>query len=236
MFFLFQSNPLLIAAAVIPAIWLLIRVYRLDSIEPEPVGLLVKLVIMGVVAALLSLVSEKAGIWILDRIFNTENRLYHILTYFGVVACSEEGFKYLLMKRSTWTVGAFNYQFDGVVYAIFVSLGFALWENINYVLMYGLATALVRAVTAIPGHACFGVFMGAWYGMAKLYANRGDESRSRLCRKLSFVVPVLLHGAYDYIAVRGSMGNSLIFFGFILVLFIFAFRKVKQLARQDQHI
>lgn len=51
--------------------------------------------------------------------------------------------------------------------------------------MYGLGTAAVRAVTAVPGHACFGVFMGAFYGLAKRYDNFGDEYRSRRCRRLA---------------------------------------------------
>ncbi len=76
---------------------------------------------------------------------------YNVLLYFVVVALSEEGFKYLLLKKRTWYSSEFNCQFDGVVYAVFVALGFALWENISYVLMYGLGTAAIRAVTAVPG-------------------------------------------------------------------------------------
>ena len=70
---------------------------------------------------------------------------YNAIMYFGIVAFSEEGAKYFLLRRRTWHSAAFNCQFDGVVYAVFVALGFALWENISYVLMYGLSTALVRA-------------------------------------------------------------------------------------------
>ena len=66
--------------------------------------------------------------------------------YFVVVAISEEGFKYVLLKKRTWKSREFNCEFDGVVYAVFVSLGFALWENIFYVLSYGFATAVARLV------------------------------------------------------------------------------------------
>ena len=72
---------------------------------------------------------------------------YNAIMYFGIVAFSEEGAKYFLLRRRTWHSAAFNCQFDGVVYAVFVALGFALWENISYVLMYGLSTALVRAIS-----------------------------------------------------------------------------------------
>ena len=43
-------KPVLIAAAVIPAIYLLIKVYRADHLEKEPFGLLLSLVLLGIVA------------------------------------------------------------------------------------------------------------------------------------------------------------------------------------------
>ena len=148
----------------------------------------------------------------------------------------EEGFKYLLLKRRTWLSPAFNCQFDGVVYAVFVSLGFALWENIDYVVMYGFSTALVRAVTAVPGHACFGVFMGAWYGLAKRYENYGYPEKSRRCRTLAVPLPTLLHGAYDLIATLEHSALSWGFAGFILALFAAALYAVKKLSREDRFI
>ena len=125
--------------------------------------------------------TEQIGEAILGILLPQSSTAYNVLLYFIVVALSEEGFKYLLLKKRTWYSGEFNCQFDGIVYAVFVALGFALWENISYVLMYGLGTAAVRAVTAVPGHACFGVFMGAFYGLAKRNANIGDEYRSSRC-------------------------------------------------------
>ena len=163
----FYTNPILIAAAVIPAVFLLVHVYRADKLEKEPAPLLISLVLYGIAATFIALLLERFGGWLLGRYFPENSTPYNVLMYFGVVAFSEEGAKYFLLKRRTWNSAAFNCQFDGVVYAVFVSLGFALWENISYVLMYGLSTALVRAVTAVPGHACFGVFMGVWYGLAK---------------------------------------------------------------------
>ena len=169
MFFFLQFlyyNPILIAAAVIPAVILLVQVYKADKLDKEPPMLLLSLVLYGIAATALAKVTERLGVGLLNLLFGGQGFLYNLLLYFLVVGLSEEGFKYLLLKRRTWPSAHFNCQFDGVVYAVSVSLGFALWENIAYVLSYGMSTALVRAVTAVPGHACFGVFMGAWYGMA----------------------------------------------------------------------
>lgn len=235
MFFLPTTNPILIAAAVIPAVILLNYIYHKDRLEKEPRRLLIGLVILGVVSTALAVVTERLGGFLLNLILPEGSIVYNALMYFGVVACSEEGAKYILLKRKTWKSPEFNCQFDGVVYAVFVSLGFALWENIGYVAVYGLSTALVRAITAVPGHACFGVFMGAWYGMAKRYDSAGDEKKSRQCRRRAFWLPVLIHGAYDFIATLNATLSALVFVAFVAFLFFSALGRIRKVSAADDY-
>ena len=234
------SNPnlLLIAAAVVPALVLLGYIYRKDHIEKEPNTLLARLLLWGVVSTFLAVVTESLGASALAFFLpgNEDNPSYGFWMFFVIVGLSEEGFKYLVLRWRTWNSPHFNCRFDGVVYAVFVSLGFALWENIDYVVMYGFSTALVRAVTAVPGHACFGVFMGAWYGLAKRYENYGYPEKSRRCRTLAVLLPTLLHGAYDLIATLERSALSWGFAGFILALFAAALYAVKKLSREDRFI
>ena len=232
----FYTNPILIAAAVIPAVFLLVHVYRADKLEKEPAPLLISLVLYGIAATFIALLLERFGSWLLGRYFPENSTPYNVLMYFGVVAFSEEGAKYFLLKRRTWNSAAFNCQFDGVVYAVFVSLGFALWENISYVLMYGLSTALVRAVTAVPGHACFGVFMGVYYGRAKRYDNDGDLVNAKRCRTMAVLMPALLHGAYDFIATMEDPSCEWVFLVFVLALFAVSLKLVRVGSRSDRYI
>lgn len=232
----FYMNPILITAAVVPAIVLLVKVYQADKLEKEPPGLLLSLVMYGIIATGFAAAAERLGDFILSMHFTADSLAYNILLYFVVVAVSEEGFKYLLLKWRTWRSPFFNCQFDGVVYAVFVSLGFALWENIGYVIRYGFGTAMIRAVTAIPGHACFGVFMGTWYGIAKKYEGYGAIGKSKLCRILAVLVPVLLHGAYDFIASYEYVHYAWTFVAFIVVLFILSFLLVRRMSNHDQYI
>jgi len=229
-------NPILIAAAVIPAAWLLSYVYRKDRLEKESTGLLAQLVFLGVVSTFLAVITEGIGSYILDAALEEGSFAYNFLLYFAVVALSEEGFKYLILKRRTWRSPEFNCQFDGVVYAVFVSLGFAIWENIGYVLMSGLATALVRAVTAIPGHASFGVLMGAFYGMARRCENMGDYALSKRYRRFAVLLPSLAHGFYDFIASSETAGTEWVFLAFIVILFFWCSRLVKRLSDSDSYI
>lgn len=226
----------LIAAAAVPAVLLMFTVYKSDRLEKESTRLLFSLARSGVLATLIAMVLERVGerllVWVVDS-----ETAFNLLLYFVVVAVSEEGAKYFMLKRRTWRNPEFNCQYDGVVYAVFVSLGFALWENISYVLTYGFGTALIRAVTAIPGHACFGVFMGVFYGLAKKAENRYQEpGTSRFYRMLALLVPVLLHGTYDYIATGADEDSIWYFFGFVAVMFAVSFVLIRRGSRGDRYI
>ena len=99
---------------------------------------------------------------------------------------------------------------------------------------YGVGTAIVRAVTAIPSHACFGVFMGVFYGFAKRFERSGDSSLSRFCRLLAVIIPALLHGAYDYIAT--SQTGNLYFLCFVAALFVVSYILVGKMSKRDSYI
>ncbi len=227
---------ILFAAAVLPALALLILVYRADRSEKEPVGLLFKLLGFGALAALPAMAVELIGDKLLLGIYSEDDIMYNLLFHFVFVAGAEEGFKLLFLRVGSWKNPAFNYRFDGVVYAVFVSLGFALLENILYVFQGGLSTALMRAVTAIPGHACFGVFMGVWYAMAKQHEREGSRAAASWDMLMAFLVPLLLHGLYDYLLTVGTVGAFIIFIVFLIGMFVLAFMMVRRLSRRDTPI
>ena len=231
-----SMNSILIPAAVIPAVVLMLYTYKKDKLEPEPTGLLVSLVVLGIISTAIAGFLETIGSLVLGMFLPENSIAYNAVLFFGIVGFAEEGAKYVLLKRRTWNTPYFTCQFDGLIYSVFVSLGFALWENISYVLQYGFSTALVRAVTAVPGHASFGVFMGAWYGLARRYAFAGDAAASKRCRKLALVIPALIHGTYDFITTLEAPIFSLIFIAFIIVMFILAFLLVRRLSAADHFI
>ena len=233
LFLLNIPSMLLMAAAVVPAVFLMIQVFKTDRLEPESPQMLTRLVIGGVISTLIAMALEWVGSFALDMVFPEESVPYYAWMYFAVVGPAEEGAKYFMLKRRSWRDPEFNCQYDGVVYAVFVSLGFALAENVEYVFMYGLGTALLRAVTAIPGHACFGVFMGIWYGAAKRLENYGNAPASRFARIMSVVMPMLIHGTYDFIA---TVGYEFVFIIFIVVMFFLAFMLIKRTSRYDRYI
>ena len=230
-----DSNYLIyLAAAVLPALILLIAVYRRDRVEKEPAGLLIKLIIMGVLAALISVVLETAGESLLDLSVTPGTGIYHLIMAFGVVALAEEGSKYVLMRLNTWNHPAFNYRFDGIIYAVFVSLGFAAFENIGYVFSYGLETAALRAVLSIPGHLSFAVFMGFYYGRAKYYHNRKQKIRGFFASVMSLLTAVLFHGTYDACLMLGTDESTAFFLVFVTVTFLIVFFLLRRESKKDR--
>lgn len=222
-----------VLAAVIPAVLLMRYVYKKDRIEREPPWLLGSLVLLGVAAALVSIVLEILGQSILDSLVSTDNPKYIILLAFLVVAAVEEGTKFFFLYRRTWRDPNFNYRFDAIVYAVFVSLGFAAFENIKYVFTYGLSVALPRALLAIPGHMGFAVFMGFFYGRAKLCFTYGDRSGCRLNLILGYLASVFLHGVYDTCCMTGTVRSTLIFVVFVLAMYLAVYFLIRHEAKTD---
>ncbi|MBR3640453.1 MAG: PrsW family intramembrane metalloprotease [Oscillibacter sp.] len=209
-----------ILAAVLPAVILMRDVYRRDSVEQEPVGLVGKLVLCGVGAAIIAGVAEPPVMAALRMFVDPESKLYTVLTAFFAVALVEEGAKFLVLKQTTWNDPHFNYRFDGIVYAVAVSLGFAAIENVIYVFQYGLSVAFTRALLAVPGHMAFGVFMGMFYGRAKLCADYGDEARCRRNLWAGYLLAMLHHGFYDACALLDTNVSLAVFIAFVILMFL----------------
>ena len=222
-----------VLAAVIPAAILMCYIYKKDRIEREPPWLLGSLTLLGVAAALVAIVLEILGQSILDSLVSFNNPKYIILMAFLVVAAVEEGTKFFFLYRRTWRDPNFNYRFDAIVYAVFVSLGFAAFENIKYVFNYGLSVALPRALLAIPGHMGFAVFMGLFYGRAKLCFTFGDRSGCKLNLILGYLAAVFLHGVYDTCCMTGTTRSTLIFVVFVLIMYLAVYFLIKNEAKTD---
>ena len=203
LFGLIFSVPALrmIILAVVPALLLLLYVRRKDRLEPEPAKLVWTLVGFGAGAVLLAMVLEYAGLFVLTRFFASETLFFQVLQWFIVVGIGEELSKYIMLRWKTWNHEAFNCTFDAMVYAVAVSAGFALAENIMYMIRYGGGVLFIRAIVSIPAHICFSVFMGAWYSAARKYALAGEPKKSKYAACLSVLVPALAHGAFPAVPV-----------------------------------
>lgn len=235
-FFLMPAMSVLavyVLAAILPAAFLMRYIYRQDSVEKEPPGLLGSLVFMGILAALSSILLEMLGEQILPFLVSKSSPIYVVVLAFLVVAVVEEGTKFFFLYRRTWNDPNFNYRFDGVVYAVFTSLGFAAFENVKYVFHYGLSVAAPRALLAIPGHMGFAVFFGIFYGRAKLCHDRGREGGKVLNLTAGYLTAVFLHGFYDSCAMLSTTRSTVVFVAFVVAMYFIVFRLIRRESATD---
>ena len=230
-------TQILWALTIGPPLLFLWWVYRLDKQEREPKGLMIKLFLIGVASAI-----PIAFVEVFISGFNpfSEGELaYAFFEAFLVAALCEEVGKFICMKWLTWKSKHFNYRYDGIVYAVAVSLGFAAIENVVYVFDpdgSALVTAILRMILSIPAHLMFAISMGLFYGPMKWADNMGNKKAVSAFHTLSLLIPILLHGFYDFCLMAENRLLLLIFLGFVIIMDIFGIIITITSSKRDQLI
>lgn len=215
---------LLISLAPIFAIgW---YIYYRDK-DKESTELIRSLAIAGVLSAILTLIMTAIlntfhPIFQADEMSLSNNNLF--VYVFVTIALIEEFSKGLLVYLIAWRHKEFDQSFDAIVYSVFVSLGFAGFENILYIVanisnMYKVAFS--RALTAIPAHAICGILMGYLISQAKKAHHNNQNFKMYFYIIMSLLVPTLIHTIYDWILF--AQFNPIIFIAFVILIFMTGF-------------
>ena len=177
----------LILLETIPPLLIVFFLYRNDLYEKEPHKLLISTFILGCVLIIPMIILETLTQMIFTNVF--------FFSLLGI-ALVEEGVKYIALLKYNLPKKDFNEPYDGIIYSLFLTMGFALVENISYVVgneETGFSVAIARMFTAIPMHATCGIVMGYYLGLSKMKTS--DKSTNLT---LSILLPVLIHGLYNY--------------------------------------
>lgn len=191
----------LLLLAVIPAIILIWYIYKKDKFEPEPPYLVMRVFIYGMLAVI--------PIVILEMPFGQGFLLLVI-----AAPIVEEILKFCVVYCTVYKTSEFSEPLDGIVYAAAASLGFALIENILFVIPGGFSVGIARAIASIPGHLIFSCIWGYALGIAKF---KPEEERGKIIQ-YSLLIAILLHSLFNFsITVFGT--NGYIFILLVLIPF-----------------
>lgn len=217
----------LILIAIAPVAVIAFYVWYRDHYEREPISLALKAMAAGILVVLPVIVVENFFSRLGEGFGGLLSAAY---TAFIVAGFTEEFFKFLVLYLLIWKSRDFNDKYDGIVYATFVSLGFAGMENVLYVMDSGFSTGIMRAVTAVPAHAIFGITMGFYFGLAKFYNSKQKEFKAK-----ALWLPVVLHGIYDFILMTGIAWLWIVFVGFVIYLYISGLKRMRILSVQSYY-
>lgn len=216
----------LLILALAPVFFILIYIYLRDKYEREPIRMLLLAFFVGMLSVI-PILPVEMFINGFSESFHPQLKAFY--DAFFVAGFSEELFKYLAFMLIIWRNKNFDEYFDGIVYAVFISLGFAAVENVLYVFQNGVSTGIMRAITSVPGHALFGVAMGYYLSLSRF-----NLEQKKLNRVLALLIPILLHGFYDWILMTGIAALLLVFIAYLVYLWKMGFKKLKILSEQSQ--
>ncbi|MFT4523127.1 MAG: RsiW-degrading membrane proteinase PrsW (M82 family) [Bacteroidia bacterium] len=202
----------LLALSIAPGLAIAIYIYWKDKFEKEPLHLLFLSFLLGIAATIPAILLE----WLVDKLGlgSSDNNFIIGLYSFAGIALVEEACKFFFVYRFLFHKKAFNEPFDGITYAVMVSMGFATLENVAYTFNGGLSVGVMRMFTAVPAHAVFGVVMGYFMGLAKFW-----PSDSNRYIGFAVLIPTLLHGLYDFSILQNGF-PELRFIGAVLSLIL----------------
>ena len=153
------------------------------------------------------------------------------------VGLVEEFCKWIMLYFRGYHSKEFDEIYDIIVYAVFVSLGFAFIENVLYVFLKNdISVALIRGISAVPGHACDAIFMGYNLSIAKQFHYRNQDRLERKYLIFSVLVPTFLHGIYDFCLFSKLPVLIIAFLIFVIVLYSISIKKLKMIASDNKKL
>lgn len=181
---------LIIPLAIAPGIAISLFIYYKDKYEKEPFRLLLFCFLFGLLSIVPALIVElSAGAIGID---DMHGPFITFVYAFFIVSLSEELSKFFFLRVFAFRKKEFNEPFDGIVYSVMISMGFATLENVIYSFSGGFSSTMLRMFTAVPLHASCAILMGYFVGLAKF------RSAPALYMFLGVIFAVMLHGIYDF--------------------------------------
>jgi RsiW-degrading membrane proteinase PrsW (M82 family) len=169
---------------------------RMDRKRPEPASTRRLVAFVGMLSVIPAILLERnlaSGIGdALQPQYTYQGASFHA---FVVAAGVEEACKIAVVYWIVWRRPEFDERLDGIVYASRAGLGFALVENVMYLmssdsLQGQMSMWVARAFLAVPGHAM-------WTGMIGYMAARRRFDGAGLGLIGGYLLAVAFHGAYD---------------------------------------
>ena len=120
----------LLALAIAPGIAICLFIYRKDKYNKEPIWMLVLAFVLGMLSIVPAAALQLSYPVNMDTLSN--KGLVPVAFFaFCIVAISEEGSKFLMLRLFLFPRKSFDDPFDGILYAVIVGMGFATVENIG---------------------------------------------------------------------------------------------------------
>lgn len=250
---------------LLPSLMLCYFVYKKDKVEKEPLLLLLLLFFVGAAVALPTVWCERALTGQFDNLyasymeitesgrlnFSSESAMvtHHLLCAFAGVALLEEGVRWLALVLITRKNKNFDCLYDGIVYSVFISMGYAMVINLRYALVDGWNHLFMRAISTVPAYLLWGILSGVlytiWHSLniarekEKALVDSGTYDKVLLKNPgwllvASFVLPFVFHGISAFVELFNSRVLTSVFCVLLMLAYIICFVLVFKMSDKDE--
>ena len=224
----------LLFISILPVYLIGLYIYKKDR-DKEPIKLLTKLFIFGVLSCFPAVALEYAiGSFFTDP--KTIDSITLFIYVFLSIALVEEFCKWFVSYKVGYNHKEFDHIYDVIVYSVFVSLGFACFENILYVFEGGITTGILRAFLSIPGHVCNAIIMGDMLGLAKISNINKNKKLERKYLILSVIFPTLSHTIFDYFIFTQQIEYYIGFAVLLTWIYVYSVKKIKKVSQVKENL
>ena len=199
-----------LAITFLPPLLILLYVIYSDKLK-EPASLIISTFCLGI------LLIFPAGI--LNELLIGDKDEYSFLA-----GLTEETLKFLALFFYVRGRKEFDEPMDAIVYGCLISLGFATYENYEYVYLIefeisNLSVAIIRALSAIPLHACCGIIMGYYFIFFHF-------RQKKIYLIYSLFIPIFIHAFYNYLTDFEDAYFNLYVIG-LVIFTIYCHKKIR---------
>ena len=215
----------LLVIAIAPVATIILWIYLKDKYDKEPVLKLTKFFILGILVSILAIYTEELLIKI--NILTGDMNVFYMS--FIIAGLIEEGLKSLILIPALLNEKNFNERLDGIIYSVFLSLGFATVENIIYILFEDPVSAfevgIIRSIISVPAHMMFAIIMGYYISQYKFTQSKSKQRKNLI---LTIILPIFLHGLFDFILMIQYRWSIIVFIVYIVYLWKISLDKLDE--------
>lgn len=253
------------AITLLPSLMLCYFVYKKDKVEKEPLSLLLLLFFAGAVVCIPTFWGERIATGQIDNLYassieisGTGMRIFfstkamvthHLLCAFVGMALLEEGIRWVLLVLLTKNNKNFDCLYDGIVYSVFISMGYAVVINLRYAIVDGWGSLFLRAISTIPAYLLWGIVSGVLYTIWHSIRLARDKEKTLIKQGkyesvqignpgwllvLSFMLPFLFHGISSFVELMNNQTLTVVFCILLAILYIVCFILIFKMSDKDE--
>lgn len=190
-----------------------------------------RLFIIAIIPAMICL----SAIYLVDREDKEPLKILMLTYILGAITVLPAIFIEEFFLKFNVFSGSLSVAYNAFIYSVFASMGFATVENIIYVVFTYSNNAFIglyRGIFSVPAHAIFGITMGYYLSLARFHK---DKRKKRANYIKSLVVPVILHGIFNFILMTQIPELSMLFIPYVLYLWWANGKKLGMFVYDSKH-